>query len=63
MKGKENMVCRLKKNLHRLKQALRQWYKKFNSFMVGHRYIKTNVDHYVYVKKFPDGKFLFFCYM
>ena len=26
--------------------------------MVGHGYTKTNVDHCVYVKKFPDGKFL-----
>ena len=26
--------------------------------MVGHGYTKTNADHCVYVKKFPDGKFL-----
>ena len=45
MKGKENMVCRLKKSLYGLKQAPRQWYKKFDSFMVGHGYTKTNSDH------------------
>ena len=52
------MVCRLKNSLYGLKQALKQWYKKCDSFMVGHGYRKTNADHCVYVKKFPDGKFL-----
>ena len=58
VKGKEHMVCKLKKSLYGLKQAPRQWYKKFDSFMVGHGYIGTNADHYVYVRKFLDGKFV-----
>ena len=58
VKGKEHMVCRLKKSLYGLKQAPRQWYKKFDSFMVGQGYTQTNADHCVYVKKFPNGKFL-----
>ena len=58
VKGKEHMVCRLKKSLYGLKQAPRQWYKKFDSFMVGHEYIKINANHCVYVKNFPDVKFL-----
>ena len=58
VKGKEHMLCRLKKSLYGLKQAPRQWYKKFDSFMVGHEYTKINANHCVYVKKFPDVKFL-----
>lgn len=36
VKGKEHLVCRLKKSLYGLKQAPRQWYKKLNSGMLDH---------------------------
>ena len=58
IKGKEHMVCKLKKSLYGLKHAPRQWYKKFDSFMVGHGYTRTNVDHCVYVRKFSNVKFV-----
>ena len=58
VKGKEHMVCKLKKTLYGLKQAPSQWYKKFDSFMVSYEYTKINANHCVYVKKFPDVKFL-----
>ena len=58
IKGKEHLVCRLKRNLYGLKQARRQWYKKFDSFMVEHGYDRTASDHCVFVKKFSDGEFI-----
>ena len=49
VKGKEHLVCKLKKSLYGLKQALRQWYTKFDSFMESHGYSKTSSDHCVHV--------------
>jgi len=37
-KGKENKVYLLKKSLYGLKQSLRQWYKRFDSFMIKTKY-------------------------
>ena len=58
IKGKEHLVCRLKKSLYSLKQALIQGYEKFDSFMIKHGYDKTDSDHCVFVKKFSDGEFI-----
>ena len=58
VKGKENMVCKLKKSLYGLKQAPRQWYKKFDSFMMSQEYKKTFAYPCVYVWRFPDDKFI-----
>ena len=55
---KENFIYRLKKNLYGLKQVPSQWYMKFNSFIIDHKYHRTTSDHCVYVKSFPDGDFI-----
>ena len=52
VKGKENLVCRLKKSLYGLKQAPHQWYKKFDSFIIDHGFTGLNVDHCVYIKRY-----------
>ena len=58
VKRKENMVCKLKKSLYELKQVPRQRYKKFDSCMMSQEYKSTFVDPCVYVRKFPDDKFI-----
>ena len=51
-------MCRLRKSLYGLKQALRQWYKKFESFMCEQGYKKTTSDYCVFVRKFSDDDFI-----
>ena len=58
VKGKENMVCKLKKSLYGLKQAPRQWYKKFDYFMMSKEYEGTFVDSISWMINSS-----FFCYM
>ncbi|GKV11817.1 hypothetical protein SLEP1_g23036 [Rubroshorea leprosula] len=58
VQGKKNLVFKLKKSLYGLKQAPRQWYHKFDSFMGEHKFTRTESDHCVYVKRYPDGDFL-----
>ena len=58
VKGKENMVCKLKKSLYGLKQVPQQWYKKFDSFMMSQEYKWTFADPSVYVRRFHDDKFI-----
>ena len=49
--GKENWVCKLNKSLYGLKQSPRQWYKRFDQFMIGQNYTRSNFDHCVYFRK------------
>ena len=49
--GKENWACKLKKSLYGLKQSPRQWYKKFDQFMVGQKYTRSKFDNCVYFRK------------
>ena len=45
-----NCVCLLKRSLYGLKQSPRQWYLRFDEFMVTHGYLRCNYDVCVYYK-------------
>ena len=62
-KGKENLVCKLKKSLYGLKQAPQKWYKRFDSFMLEHGFRRLEVDHCVYIKRYDQERFIIFFYM
>ena len=57
-KGKERMVCKLKKSIYGLKQASRQWYLKFNDTVVSFGFKEITVDRCIYLKV-NGRKFIF----
>jgi hypothetical protein len=59
VKGKKNLVCRLKTSLYGLKQAPRKWYLKFDRFMTKQGYNICHSDHYVYFKRIENGSYIF----
>jgi hypothetical protein len=52
------LVCRLKKRLHGLKKAPRQWYLKFDMFMIEKGYSRCHFDHCVYFKRLENGSYI-----
>ncbi|KAJ0845012.1 putative RNA-directed DNA polymerase [Helianthus annuus] len=53
----DNRVCKLRKSLYGLKQALRNWYQKFTNSLVGIGFKQTGADHSLFTLK-SDGVFL-----
>jgi hypothetical protein len=57
--SREHLVCRLRKSLYGLKQALRQWYRKFNDLRRLIGFLRSDEDHCFYSKDAPDGSPIF----
>ena len=51
---RETHVCKLKKVLYRLKQALGMWYDMIDSFLISLGFIKSKIDLNFY-SKVGDG--------
>jgi hypothetical protein len=55
----EHLICKLNKSLYGLKQSPRQWYKRFDSYMIKIGYRRCEYDYCVYVRGLDDGSFIF----
>ena len=54
VKGKKELVCKLKKSLYGLKQSPRMWLQKFNTFIRGLGFTRRKAYHCVYFKLIGD---------
>ena len=50
VKGKNDLVCKLKKFLYGLKKCPRMWYQRFDTYVLGLGFVRNKVDHCVYSK-------------
>lgn len=57
-KGKEDMVCRLRKSIYGLKQVSRQWFLKFDEVITSFGFVENKMDQCLYLKV-SGSKFIF----
>jgi hypothetical protein len=50
VKGKKELICKLKKSLYGLKQSPRMWYQNFDTYILGFGFVRSRADHCVYSK-------------
>jgi hypothetical protein len=58
-----SLVCRLKKSLYGLKQALRAWYSKMESYLLSQNFVHCKLDPNVYMLKTDDSLLLLVLYV
>jgi hypothetical protein len=54
VKGKKELVCKMKKSMYGLKQSPRMWYQKFDTYMMGLGFTRNKENHFVYFKLIGD---------
>jgi hypothetical protein len=57
------LVYRLKKSLYGLKQALRAWYAKMDSYLLSQNFVRCKSDPNVYMLKMDDSLLLLVLYV
>jgi hypothetical protein len=57
------LVCQLKKSLYGLKQALRAWYAKMDSYLLSHNFIHCKSYPNVYMLKTDDSLLILVLYV
>nr|GEV54353.1 retrotransposon protein, putative, Ty1-copia subclass [Tanacetum cinerariifolium] len=54
-----NKVCLLKKSLYGLKQSPRQWYRRFDEYMLSNGFKHSSYDIYVYYRSYAPGEYIY----
>jgi hypothetical protein len=63
VKGNKELVCRLKKSLYGLKQSLRMWYQKLDTYILGLGFTRREFNHLVYFKLVSDRNIYYVFYV
>jgi hypothetical protein len=58
VKGKKDLVCKLKISLYGLKQSPRMWYQKFDPYILSLGFVIRKFDHCIYSKE-EGGCFIY----
>ncbi|KAJ0869659.1 putative RNA-directed DNA polymerase [Helianthus annuus] len=59
VEGHEEKVCLLLRSLYGLKQSPRQWYLRFDDYIVSHGFNRSKFDSCVYIREYEQGKFVY----
>jgi hypothetical protein len=51
VKGKQELVRKLKRSLYGLKKSPRRWYQKFDTYILSLGFVRSKVDHCIYSKE------------
>jgi hypothetical protein len=51
VKGKQELVCKIKRSIYGLKQSPRMWYHNFYTYILSLGFVRSKVDHYIYLRK------------
>ncbi|GKF25023.1 retrotransposon protein, putative, ty1-copia subclass, partial [Tanacetum coccineum] len=54
-----NKVCLLNKSLYGLKQSPRQWYRRFDEYMLSNGFKRSSYDSYVYYRSYAPGEYIY----
>nr|GEZ99349.1 retrovirus-related Pol polyprotein from transposon TNT 1-94 [Tanacetum cinerariifolium] len=54
-----NNVCLLIESLYGLKKSPRQWYKRFEVYMINNGFSRNSYDNYFYFKEFAPGMYIY----
>jgi Reverse transcriptase (RNA-dependent DNA polymerase) len=56
-------VCKLKKSLYGLKQALRAWFSKLRTFLLSHKFKTSEADHSLFIYTTPQDTIYLLVYV
>jgi hypothetical protein len=58
VKGKKELVCKMKRSLYGPNKSPRMWYHNFDTYILSLGFVRSKADHYIYSKE-KGGHFIY----